>query len=150
MEVNGFRQGPNPILQLEAPKTSLIYSQLQQDHTLIRRAFTVLSTIIESLVFLQFDNHRSENHMQCPSSIDGSTRSGLARLGSPLVRPWPTGSTSSTRSGLALIRSPAAHPNWDERSGARPRLTARATEREAAVERLGVRVDRIWVMPFYS
>ena len=58
MEVNGFRQGPNPILPLDAPETSLIYGRFQQDHTLIRRAFTVLSTIIESLVFLQFDNHR--------------------------------------------------------------------------------------------
>jgi hypothetical protein len=38
--------------------TSHFCSWLRQEHTLVRRAFTVFSTIIESLAFFQFDDHR--------------------------------------------------------------------------------------------
>ena len=53
--------------------TSLICSWLRQEHTLVCGAFTVFfSTIIESLFFLQFYNHRRyENHVQCRPSLDG-------------------------------------------------------------------------------
>jgi hypothetical protein len=48
-----------------------ICSWLREEHTLVRTVFTVLLMIIESLVFLQFDNHRRcENHVQCRSSLD--------------------------------------------------------------------------------
>ena len=36
-------------------------------------------------------------------------------------------SAAATRSGLAPLSSAPAHPNWDERSGAKPWLTARVT-----------------------
>ena len=50
----------------------LICSWLWQEHTLVRRDFTVLLTIIELLAFLQFDNHRRcANDVQSRSSLDG-------------------------------------------------------------------------------
>ena len=49
-----------------------ICSWLREEHTLVRTAFSVLLTIIESLVLLQFDNHRGcENDVQSRSSLDG-------------------------------------------------------------------------------
>ena len=38
-----------------------------------------------------------------------------------------TASAAATRSGLAPLSSAPAHPNWDERSGAKPWLAAQAT-----------------------
>jgi hypothetical protein len=83
---NGSQQDPSPysgsmenvcpcstgIMPPDPLITSIICSRLRQEHTLVRGTFTLLSTIIKSLDFLQFCNHqRCEGHVRCRSSLDG-------------------------------------------------------------------------------
>ena len=53
--------------------TSLIYSWLRQEHTLVRRPFAVLSKITEPVVVFQFlDHSRHRGNVRCWSSLDGT------------------------------------------------------------------------------